>query len=510
MKNRILLAAACCLMLFACSGNDGARVRISSGLIEGEYENGVYSFKGVPYATAERFQPSVPVEKWKGVRECKEYAPWARQDENRGVSEEGTGDFAINVWTKGLKDGAKRPIMFWIHGGGFSSGASSAGPVEGTALALKDVVLVSVNHRLDILGFLDLSSFGGKWEKSVNVGMLDIVTALKWTKENAAAFGGDPDNITIFGESGGGGKVGALLCMPEAEGLFSKAIIQSGAKINITDQNISRPLAEGVVRELGLDASTLDDIQTIPYETLIAAGKKCLAESLGARVPGSIKMWGYCPTCDGSTLLMQPYNPDFSELAADIPIMIGSTFNELDRVHYSEPDIDWARAEKMLEPKWGSRAGEFIEAFREAYPQGSAVDVVSIDSNIRALSLDTADAETAKDRAPMYVFLLNWKSAYEPGLRGSYHSLDIPFVFNNPGDEPGGIDTRDTDALSLAEKMSDAWVNFAKTGVPSADGLPEWEPYCKETGATMVFDRECGLKFNFDRRLQDMLLSALQ
>ena len=134
----------------------------------------------------------------------------------------------------------------------------------------------------------------------------------------------------------------------------------------------------------------------------------------------------------------------------------------------------------------------------------------AIDSNIRALSLDTADAETPKERAPMYVFLLNWKSAYEPGLRGSYHSLDIPFVFNNPGDEPGGIDARDTDAAALAEIMSDAWVNFAKTGVPSAEGLPEWEPYCSETGATMIFDRECSLKHNFDRKLQDMLLSALQ
>lgn len=511
MKRTALSIISAMALICSCSisEKDDAIVRISSGKIHGEFTEGIYSFKGVPYATAERFQPSRFADSWKGVRECTEYGPWAKQPGN-GESVEGEGDFIANIWTAGISDKKNRPIMVWIHGGGYSTGASNAGPVDGSALARKGVVLVSINHRLDIMGFLDLSAFGGKWEDSVNVGMLDIVTALKWVKENACVFGGDPENITIFGESGGGGKVGTLMCMPEADGLFQKAIIQSGAKINITTGDISRQLGKNVVRELGLTAETLDRIQTIDFETLLAAGQKCQAEILGARTPGSIKMWGYAPTADGKTLLQQPYTPGFSALAKDIPVMIGSTFNELERTFYNDKSLDKDRARELLERRYSDKADDFEEAFFKAFPDRSYSDMLSIDSNIRTLSLASADAKSAEGGAPVYVFYLTWMSDNDEKGRGCYHGLDIPFAFNNPDDENGVIRQGDPKARLLADRMSDLWVNFAKTGVPSADGVPEWTPYTPENGATLILDNEISVKNHFDKDIEDILYSFLK
>lgn len=505
-----LLAICIFLSQSALAQQHSPVVTISSGTIEGLYDKDIYTFKGVPYAQAERFQPSHPVEAWQGAKECKEYGPWAKQAENEGKSAEGDGDFLANVWTAGLNDGGKRPIMFWIHGGGFSVGSANADPTDGIALAKKGAVVVSINHRLDVMGFLDLSEFGGKWEKSVNVGMLDIVNALKWTKENAESFGGDPDNITIFGESGGGGKVGTLLCMPEARGLFQKAIIQSGAKINITTSKVSKQLGKNVVAELGLTAETLDRIQAISFDTLLAASRKCQAEILGARTPGSIKMWGFCPTADGATLLQQPFTPGFSALAHDIPIMIGTTFNELERKFYTDTTLTQEKADAILQSRYGNDAREYANAFKAAYPEGSLADMLGIDSNIRTLSLATADAKSAEGGAPVYVYLLTWVSDFDTGGSGCYHSLDIPLCFNNPYDERYQVKAGDAKAAAIADRMSDLWITFARNGKPEAQGVPAWEPYTKENGATLVLDNQCKLLHNFDRQLQDFLYSKLK
>lgn len=510
MKRMILLAlAAFCMAACSVPDLEKAIVSISSGKIQGTVEGGIYSFKGVPYATAERFQPSEPLRKWDGVRECKEYGPWAKQA-GRNNSVEGEGDFLANIWTAGLKDKGKRPVMVWIHGGGFSSGASNADPADGTALAQKGVVLVSINHRLDIMGFLDLSSFGGKWENSVNVGMLDIVTALKWIKKNAKAFGGDPENITVFGQSGGGGKVGTLLCMPEADGLFQKAIIQSGAKINITTKEISERLGQAVVGELGLTAETLDGIQNIDYETLSTAGRKCQAEILGARVPGTVKMWGFVPAPDGKTLLQQPFTPGFSAQAKKIPIMMGTTFNELERTLYRDGALDEEKGRDILASRYGDMADAFEDAFHKAFPDGSVADMLGIDSNMRTLSIASADAKSAENEAPVYMYFLTWKSENDRRGQGCYHGLDISLCFNNPDDEHQVIMPDDPKAAALAEKMSDLWVSFARTGTPSAGGVPEWPAYDAEKGATMVLDNECTVKYNFDRELQEILYGFLK
>ncbi len=510
MKKLISLALVAACMFTACSNDtENAIVRISSGKIHGQVENGIYSFKGVPYATAERFQPSEFVPKWKDVRECTEYGPWAKQAGHKD-SVEGEGDFLANVWTSGLNDKGGRPIMVWIHGGGFSSGSANADPTDGAALAQKGVVLVSINHRLDIMGFLDLSSFGGKWEKSVNVGMLDIVTALKWVKANAKVFGGDPGNITIFGQSGGGGKVGTLMCMPEADGLFQKAIIQSGAKINITTSEISRQLGKNVVAELGLNAETIDQIQTIDFETLSKAGRKCQAEILGARTPGTVKMWGYVPTPDGETLLQQPYTPGFAGQAKKIPVMIGTTFNELERTMYNDKTLDEAKVQEILVSRYGDQAEAFREAFYKAYPDKTDADMLCIDSNMRTLTLASADAKSDENEAPVYVYFLDWFSKYDTRGAGCYHGLDISLAFNNPEDEHRVIKADDPEALSLADKMSDLWVSFAKTGKPSAEAVPEWPAYTRDNGATMVFDNDFTIKNHYDKELEDILYNFLK
>ncbi|MCF0190955.1 MAG: carboxylesterase/lipase family protein [Marinilabiliaceae bacterium] len=507
-----LAVVLCLISSVSCKQQDSKEsvVKISSGIIEGTFENKVFSFKGVPYAKAERFMPSEPVDAWSDTLECKEYGPWAKQFENDGRSAEGRGDFLANIWTSGLNDGGKRPIMVWIHGGGFSSGSANADPTDGAAMAKKGAVIVSINHRLGVMGFLDLSSFGGKWSKSVNVGMLDIVSALKWMKDNALVFGGDPDNITIFGESGGGGKVGTLLCMPEAKGLFQKAIIQSGAKINITDSIISRKLGESVVSALGLTIESLDSIQTMDCDSLMKVSAKCQAEVTGARLPGSIKMWGFCPTVDGNTLIRQPYTPGFSALAKDVPVMIGSTFNELERKFYTDSTLTQEKAEAILAARYGDAAKSFEEAFKEAYPHGSLADMLGIDSNIRTLSIATADAKSEEKGAPVYLYLLTWVSDFDEGGSGCYHSLDIPLCFNNPYDERYQVKQGDSKAAAIAEKMSNLWLTFAREGKPSSDGVPVWEPYTEENGATLILDNECVMKYNFDRKLEDILYSTLK
>ncbi|MCF0216410.1 MAG: carboxylesterase/lipase family protein [Fibrobacteraceae bacterium] len=506
----IYFALCCALFLLSgCNKEVLPIVQTSGGTIEGYKTEDVFVFKGIPYAESERFMPSVPTS-WDGVKQCKEYGPWAKQAERDGRSSE-DGNFLLNIFTKGLNDEEKRPIMMWIHGGGFASGSANADPTEGVHLAQKDVVLVSINHRLDVLGFLDLSDFGGKWEQTVNVGMIDIINALKWTKENAETFGGDPENITIFGESGGGGKVGTLLCMPEAKGLFQKAIIESGAKVNITTSEVSKQLGKNVVAELGLTADNLDEIQKIDFDTLLKVSKKCQAEILGPRTPGSIKMWGYCPTNDGKTLLQQPYTPEFSELAKDIPVMIGTTFNELERKVYNDSTFNHEKAEDMLKQIYGDEAEAFKTAFHEAFPEGSEADMVGIDSNIRALSLATADAQSCKEgQAPIYVYLLTWVSDFDTEGSGCYHSLDIPLAFNNPYDERYQVGENNPKAEVMANIMSDMWVSFARNGKPSAKDVEEWVPYTKENRATMILDNKCGMKYHFDDSLQEILYKRLK
>ena len=266
-------------------------VRTESGPVKGIDQEGSMAFLGIPYAKVERFMPPKPVDKWDVVRVCDHWGPQAMQNTwGRKLSEAEMSEqcCVLNVWTTSTK--ASKPVMVWLHGGGFDSGTSAWNP--GMQLAKKDVVVVSVNHRLNILGFLDLSVCGEKYKYSGNVGMLDVIQALQWVQKNIRQFGGDPTNVTIFGESGGGGKVGTLLCMPQAKGLFHKAIIMSGTILNVNTKQMTEELGQAVLKELNIDAAHIEDIKTVPYDTLYAAGQRAMAASIGTRKPGTPMMWG--------------------------------------------------------------------------------------------------------------------------------------------------------------------------------------------------------------------------
>jgi len=483
-------------------------VRTTSGDVSGSFNDSVYAFKGIPYAKAERFMPPQDPDAWNGIRECTDFGPVARQvvpwypDSVQNEKEM----FSVNVWTQEIKDGKKRPVMLWLHGGGFHVGASNDPMTYGEALARKgDIVTVSVNHRLNILGFLDLSACGEKYAQSANVGMLDIVKALEWIQNNIENFGGNPADVTIVGESGGGGKVGTLMCMPAAKGLFHKAIIQSGTLLNTMTKEKSQSLGLAVLENLGRTPNDLEKLDTIPYMDLVKAGNDAIAEISGPRRPGSPTMFGFAPSADGVVLLQQPFSPGFADISYSIPLMMGSTLNELMRTFYGEKDMTLQQAKDSLAVEYGDKTDQYIELFAKAYPDYTPQDLLSIDNVFRPFTIRTADARAMETSTPLYVYLLAWKSPVDSASRGSFHGLDIPLAFNNVDLRPDWTGNTD-EAWKLAGNMSSAWINFVKEGNPNVEGvLPDWEPYTAENGTTMYFDTECRIVNNHDRELMNFI-----
>ena len=484
-------------------------VATTAGDVSGSINDSVFAFKGIPYATAERFMPPQDPIAWEGVRETTDFGPVAKQvvpwypDSVQNEKEL----FSLNVWTQGINDGKKRPVLVWLHGGGFHTGASNDPMTYGEAMAKKgDIVFVSVNHRLNILGFLDLSAVDDKYAQSANVGMLDIVKALEWVNANIEKFGGDPADVTICGESGGGGKVGTLMCMPSAKGLFHKAIIQSGTIINNMNKEKSQALGLAVLETLGIAPDEVEKLETIPYLELVKAGNEAIAKISGPRRPGSQGMFGFAPSADGDILVQQPFSPTFADFSNDIPILMGSTLNEMMPVFYGEKDLTLEQAKERLAKEYGKNTDKFIELYAKAYPDYTPQDLLSIDKVFRPYTIHTADARSLESSAPLYVYFLAWKSGVDDASKGSFHGLDIPLAFNT-------VDLRadwtgDTEeAWAMADKMSSAWINFIKTANPIVEGvLPEWKPYTAEEGATMYFDNESKIVYNHDKELMKFMV----
>lgn len=430
-------------------------VRTKSGPVAGYVDDGVFVYKGIPYAKASRFMPAEDPDPWTEVRPSRAFGPTCPQrtrsgwyDDNQAFSmhwDDGFPDedcLRVNVWTAGIKDGAKRPVMVWLHGGGFSAGSGQElVSYDGTNLARDHgVVVVSLNHRLNALGFLDLSAFGGKFAHTGNLGMLDIVKALEWVRDNISAFGGDPSNVTVFGQSGGGGKVTALMAMPSARGLFHKAIIESGSITSFMDPKYSRRIGAATVEALKIDASHIEDILDVPYGELLDANQKAIAKvrdeaSADGAVPQNVLdaiLFGALPVVDGEIIPAAPSSAEALALSKDIPVIIGTVYNEF-------------------------TPGEEDRIFRP-------------------LALKQAADRSAYGCAPVYMYLFKWSSPVLDGALGSTHCLEIPFVFDNVllhRTFTGGGE----DAVELGHRISRAWTSFAWTGVPSADGLPAWEPF---------------------------------
>ena len=470
-----------------------------SGNVSGIMQEGSMAYLGIPYAKVERCMPPLPVDKWEGVRACDHWGPqamqqtWGRQLSEDEMSEKNS--CVLNVWTTDLK--AKNPVMLWLHGGGFDSGTSAWNP--GMKLAQKDVVVVSVNHRLNILGFLDLSAVSPKYKESGNVGMLDVVQALEWVHDNISRFGGDPSNVTIFGESGGGGKVGTLMCMPKARGLFHKAIIMSGTILNVNNRDMTQQLGKAVLKQLGISEKDVDKIKDIPYQQLYDAGQRAMAASIGTRKPGTPMMWGFGPTPDGEILLQQPFQPTFPEFSTNIPVLIGTTFNELQRLQYDQP-MTMDQAREQLQKTFGDETDAYVKAFAKAYPDYTPQDLVSIDWLFRPKTLITADAMAGGGN--MYMYMFTWRS---PVNKGSVHGHELKFCFNTLHHSPNELPQPTADDLKLADTMSSVWAQFAHNGNPNIDGLPAWKPYTAQNGEMMVFNYQCGIRNNPDRELETII-----
>ena len=476
-------------------------VKTKSGKVSGITQEGTMAFLGIPYAKVERFMPPQTPDRWKGVKPCDHWGPQAMQQTGgRQLSEDEMSEknsCVLNVWTTDLK--AHKPVMLWLHGGGFDSGTSAWNP--GMQLAKKDVVVVSINHRLNILGFLDLSAVSPKYKYSGNVGMLDVVKALEWIRDNIRNFGGNPDNVTVFGESGGGGKVGTLLCMPKARGLFHKAIIMSGTILNVNNHEMTQALGKAVLKELGIGENELERINDVPYQELYNAGQRAMAASIGTRKPGTPMMWGFGPTPDGETLLQQPFQPGFADISSNIPILIGTTFNELQRLQYNR-EMTTGEAREQLQKTFGGDTDAYISAFDKAWPGHTPQDLVSIDWLFRPKTLITADAIATSRQADTYLYMFTWRS---PVNNGSVHGHELKFCFNTLHHSPNELPHPTDDDLQLADIMSSAWAQFAHNGNPNIGALPAWQPYTPENGEMMVFDHRRRILNNPDRDLQQII-----
>lgn len=483
------LAAAIC----SCC-NDPMVVRTTTGKVQGIEEDGTIAFKGIPYAKVERFMPPQKAEPWDTVMICDKFGPYAMQAPmgnfvtEADMSEENT--CTINVWTKDTK--ADMPVMLWVHGGGYATGSSAWNP--GMGLAKKDVVFVSINHRLNILGYLDLSSFGEKYKYSGNVGELDIVAALEWIQDNIARFGGDPDNVTIMGHSGGGGKVGSVMCMPSAKGLFHKAIIYSGVIVGSNTTETSSKLGEAVVAELGIAPEDIDKILEVPYSELTAAGRRA-----SANVQGIAR--GFAPTMDGEVIVSQPFAPAFADFSMDIPVIIGSTLNEMGANYYGK-EVTLEQAKALLAPTFGEDTDEFIEAYYEAWPDGSLQDMLSLDRIFRHSSTLSCKAINELGTAPVYNYLFTWKSPVDDY---SAHGDELPFFFNTIEQDKSKVPEVTPECELLQDIMSDYWVSFAYTGNPNTGDLPVWHSYDEADEPCMIFNYTVEEREAFDTRLQELI-----
>ncbi len=496
------------------------------GKVRGYIHNGIFTYKGIPYAKAERFMPPGKPDAWEGVRSSLSYGPvcplidptTSVMDELEFVFHHDWGYpnedcLRLNVWTPSItpNDSKKRPVLVWLHGGGHTAGSSQELPsYDGENLARKsDVVIVSINHRLNVLGFLNLSAYGEKYKASPNVGMMDIVSSLEWVKANIANFGGDPSNVTIFGQSGGGGKVNTLLNAPSAKGLFHKAIVQSGGLgLKFNDVVVTQRIAAAVLSALKLQPHQVDSLQKVSFPLLAAAAKKAIQkvnDELKAEGKELLPLvglsWGPCH--DGNFLPYQPTEAAAQAISSNIPLLIGSTKNEFSTT-MRMPQLRTASQEVITEhllKEYGDKTQAYIAAVKKAYPADTrATDLIDIDDLFRQSAIKMANLKAAGSSAPVYMYLFTWQSPVLDGNYKSLHCMEIPFVFDNISrceEMTGGGE----DAHALATKVSQAWVNFARTGNPNHKGLPNWQKYTPENGATMLLDNTCVEKYHHDKEL---------
>ncbi|MHA2051486.1 MAG: carboxylesterase/lipase family protein [Promethearchaeota archaeon] len=478
---------------------DNVIVETSHGKVSGYSRRGVIKFKGIPYAASPvgdlRFKPPAPVNPWNDVLEAKNFGPICPQPPPqiesryvRNLPQDEADCLTLNIWTKGI-DNKKRPVMVWIHGGGFTGG-SGAGS-DGARLVLRgDVVVVSFNYRLGPLGFLYMPNVP---DTATNVGMLDMIAALKWVKENIDKFGGDPENVTIFGCSAGGFAVTTLLAMPAAKGLFHRAIPQSGAAHKYSyDPKTGLENYEDLIKKLGIKKGDIQALRQVPFEKLI--------EHMNRppwRVRGVVT-WG--PVVDSDTLPDHPYNAIKNGSAKDIELLTGSTLDEFklwmsiapEPIEFSEEKLPGKvkRIMKFVDQD-EIKTAQIIEIYkqRRKIPR-DILDAIRTDYEFRIPAIRLAEAQS-KHQPNTYMYLFSWKSPYKKGKFGAMHGLEVCFVFNTLWDRDIPMIARKTEETQeLSEKIMDTWISFARIGNPNHENIPELPPYDLEKRSTIFFDKE--------------------
>ena len=512
-----------------------AVVETTAGKVRGLISDGVHIFRGVPYGDdtggANRFMPPRPPQPWAGVRDTIEYGNMAPQS---GAAPVGAGMqsgarvtrtlFAplnsqpqsedclyLNIWTNAVNKSANRAVMVWLHGGGFTSGSGASTLYDGINLAKRDdVVVVTLNHRLGALGYLHLTELGGEdYQRSGMAGMLDLIRALEWVRDNIKAFGGDPKRVMIFGESGGGRKTSTMLGMPGAKGLFHRAVVHSGPGLRFTSTETANKRAHQLMQELGLQSNQFDKLLQLPFEKIIAA-QDSADRKVAAQLPPDVtffERYGWAPVL-GPDLPHWPFDPNGPDESIDVPVIVGC--NRFEMALFFTPNknldvIDEATLTAQVKGMVGDNAESLIAAYRKTHPnedlRGILLLIASDDryrmDSIKLAERKYAKAATSKKAAPVYMYRFDWETPVWDGLLRAPHALEIPFVFGN-AQLSSAFTGGGPDAVALSAKMSEAWTSFAKTGNPNNKKLPEWKPYTSESRDTMLFNDECKLQSDPD------------
>nr|WP_240922459.1 carboxylesterase family protein [Oleiagrimonas sp. C23AA] len=489
-------------------------VRTASGRVRGVSQGGVNRFLGIPYAQdiggRNRFARPQPVKPWQGVRDAFRYADSCPQQDTGVVGPTpvspafqtpsyvhvGDNCLALNVWTP-TDTRHSHPVMVWLHGGGWVSGSGSCAIYDGERLAGgHDVTVVTLNHRLGASGLTDLSRvLGGDFADASNLGIRDIVAALEWVRDNIAAFGGDPDRVTIFGESGGGWKVSTMLGVPAAKGLFHRAVIESGPLTRFLQPGQADDVARKVLRALDVTPDTAEKLHTISTKDVIRAEARVLADSpMSMQVPGFPS--SFWPVLDGDFIRANVFDPRAVPSSLDVPLLIGQNGTEFtlfmlgDKAAYT---LDAAQLERRVAHLFGDNAAlDILHTYRRDFPDYDPSSLwfrIFSDYGMGVLSSHIMDLRAVPGAAPVYAYRFDWQSPILAGKLYSPHTIEIPFVFDNVVTQAGGVMTGGgREAATLAQTVASAWATFARTGVPRAEGLPDWPAFSSADRASMHID----------------------